>query len=455
MTFKTKLLLITILPLIAVSALIGSATYFQARHLIEAETIAVKQRILANKRQEIRHYISLAMTSIERIYDREPGGRDAAQEQVKNILHNMTFGEDGYYFVYQLDGTNIVHPKLGHLVGEKWWDLQDPEGDYVIRNLIKAAKAGGGFHEYVWHKPSSGLVEKKLGYAILLEKWGWMLGTGLYIDDIAKEVNAIRADFAASIRQTVIVIFVITLVAIAVAGSLIAGVRFSEQRFADSKLKELTNRVFEVQEQERKRVSTDLHDGISQLLVSVRYGVEMIHSEASTDRKLQSYATKCLRILDDAIAEVRRISRDLRPSVLDDMGLASALVSLGNEFQTQSGVTVNVSAERAHNRLSDAAKTALYRVVQECLTNVARHSGAREVQITLSVGARTLSLMVEDDGIGLPTPVPSRGGLGFRNMRERVETYGGTVLIAKAPSGGASIRVVMPLEKAKPLQEAA
>ncbi len=446
MTFKTKLLLITILPLVAVSVLIGGATYYQSLQLIDSETKAVEDRVLAAKRQEIRNYVSLALTSIEQIYKEEPYGREAAQEAVKDILNNLTFDYDGYFFVYTLDGTNVVHPKLSHLVGGNWWDLQDDNGDYVIRNLIKAAKAGGGFHQYVWHKPSTGSVEEKIGYAILLNKWGWMLGTGLYTDDIAREVAAIRTEIAESIRQTLLVTFLITLAGIAISSALIAGVRFSEQRFADSKLKELTNRIFQVQEQERKRVSTELHDSISQLLVSVRYGVELIHSEANREPGLQKQAAKCLGTLEETIAEVRRISRDLRPSVLDDIGLAAALGSLGKEFQSQSGIVVNVSAERCQTRLSDGAKTALYRVVQECMTNVARHSGANEVDIRLRVGNDTLALSVEDNGIGLPRPLPKSGGLGFRNMRERIETYGGSLTLGRRSPGGTRIQVKMPLD---------
>ena len=444
MTFKTKLMLITILPLISVAVLIGGATYFQARLLIEAETKAVSDRILASKQNEIRNYISLALTSIEQLYDKEPGGRLTAQEAVKKILHGMTFGEDGYLFVYALDGTNIVHPKLPYLVGNKWWDLQDPEGDFVIRNLITAALNGGEFHEYVWHKPSTGLVAEKLGYAVLLEKWGWILGTGLYIDDIAREVEAVRNDFAQSIRQTVVVIFAITLIAIMIAGTLIAGVRFSEQRFADSKLKELTNRIFDIQEHERKRVSTELHDSISQLLVSVRYGVEMIQSEAHQRPGLARQAGKCLGILDKAISEVRRISRDLRPSVLDDMGLATALVSLGKEFQNQSGIIVEVNAQRCRNRISENAKTAIYRVVQEAMTNVARHSNADHVRINLHIGSQTLKLSIEDNGKGLPQPLP-KGGLGIRNMKERMETHNGSLQLSNVAYGGARIEVTMPL----------
>jgi len=444
-TFKTKLLLITVLPIVAITLLIGAFTSFQASRLIEAQTKAVEERIIANKKLEIQNYISLALTSIEPYYRDEPGGRKAAQEDVKRILNTMTFGDDGYFFVYTLEGTNVVHPKLAHLVGNGWWDLQDPEGDYVIRNLIKAAKNGGGFHRYVWNKPSTNLAAEKIGYAVLMEKWDWMLGTGLYIDDIAREVDVVKAEMTENIRQTALVIFLIAIFAVMGVSALIAAVRFSEQRFADSKLKELTNRIVDVQEQERKRVSSELHDSISQMLVSVRYGIEMIHSKSAGTPELQQHSIKCLGTLDSAISEVRRISRDLRPSVLDDMGLASALVSLGKEFESQSGIHVEIAADRCRSRLGDAAKTALYRVVQEALTNVARHADASQVEINLSVGPGSLALNIRDDGIGLPAPQARPEGLGLRNMQERIETHGGSVMFARMPTGGTLIRVTMPL----------
>nr|WP_216863349.1 cache domain-containing protein [Roseibium litorale] len=440
-------MLITLLPLVTVSLLIGVASYYQAQQLIEAETASVEQRVLEAKKTEIRNYISLALTSIQEIYEKEPGGRGAAQAAVKRILNDMTFDEDGYFFVYELDGTNIVHPKLNYLVGNNWWDLQDPNGDYVIRNLILEAKKGGGFHRYVWHKPSTGKVEEKLAYAILLDKWGWMMGTGLYTDDIASEISSMNNDFEEAIRQTVIAIFAITLVAIMIAGTLIIGVRFSEQLFADVKLKELTKRIVDVQEQERKRVSTELHDSISQLLVSIRYGLEMIQAEAADHPVLKRQADKCLAILDGTLAEVRRISRDLRPSVLDDIGLAAALVSLGKEFEMQSGIKVTVSADRSHSRLSDGAKTALYRVVQEAMTNVARHSAADHVDIRLSVGPSLLTLTIEDNGRGLPMPLGTGTGLGIPNMRERMESHNGFLQLSNLAKGGTRIQVTMPLEK--------
>lgn len=449
MPFKTKLFLITVLPLVAVSLLIGGITFLQASRLIEEQTRAVEQRILASKRQEIQNIVELVLTSIKGQIDQEPEGREAAQAEVKRMLTEISFGDDGYFFVYSRDGTNLVHPKLPHLIGKKWWDLQDPEGDYVIRNLMAAAEAGGAFHRYVWNKPSASGDAEKLGYAVMLEKWGWMLGTGVYIDDIASEVAMVRADFTANVRQTLLVIFLITMIAILLSLTAVATVSFSEQKFADSKLKDLTNRIVDVQEQERKRVSSELHDSISQLLVSVRYGIEMIHSRAGSQVPLQQHAERCLRILDDAISEVRRISKDLRPSVLDDMGLSAALVSLAKDFEAQSGIKVRISADRCRRRLSDKAKTALYRVVQEALTNVARHARAEEVSINLKAGIETLSLTIEDDGVGILLPVNAGGGLGIRNMLERIEAHGGTMTMSRMPLRGTLIRVSMPLGPAE------
>nr|WP_244316822.1 cache domain-containing protein [Pannonibacter sp. XCT-34] len=425
--------------------MIGGITFLQASRLIEEQTRAVEERILASKRQEIQNIVSLTLTSIGNLIEEEPGGREAAQAEVKRILTQINFGDDGYFFVYSRDGTNLVHPKLPHLIGHKWWDLQDPEGDFVIRNLMAAAEAGGAFHRYVWNKPSANEDAEKLGYAVMLEKWGWMLGTGVYIDDIAREVAMVRADFTENVGQTLLVIFLITMIAILLSLTAVATVSFSEQKFADSKLKDLTNRIVDIQEQERKRVSSELHDSISQLLVSVRYGIEMIHSRAGGSVLLQQQAEKCLRVLDDAIAEVRRISKDLRPSVLDDMGLSAALVSLAKDFESQSGIHVRISADRCRRRLSDKAKTALYRVVQEALTNVARHAQADEVIIDLKAGTHTLSLTIQDNGVGIPVPLRAGGGLGIRNMLERIAAHGGTMTMSRLAMRGTLIRVSMPL----------
>ncbi|WP_306258384.1 cache domain-containing protein [Pararhizobium sp. IMCC21322] len=479
LTFRTRLLLITILPLLAVSALSWLVISFQADRLIRAELATVEKRILAARQAEIRNYISLAQTSIRHLYDAEPAGQEAAQAEVMQILHDMTFGDDGYFFVYDNDGNSLVHPRLPELVGENWWDLQDPNGDYVIRNLIKAAQDGGGFHRYIWNKPTTGQAAEKLGYADYLPKWGWMFGTGLYLDDIENEISILRAQTEENVNQTAIILFALTFVAVLMVSAMLFAIRLSEERFADSKLKDLTRRIVNVQEDERKRVSTELHDGISQLLVGARYSLDLAHAqapadapahtmeknnekpEATTTSSPRALIAKSMHVLDNAISEVRRISKDLRPSVLDDLGLAAAIQNLCNDFADQTRLHVEVTATPVGPSLPDGAKTALYRVLQESLTNIAKHAEASRVSVELKRQDGMLVMRIRDNGKGLPSKVRNGGsgspaststdtGLGIRNMMERVESHGGKLVIRPAEfdgiTCGTEIYITMPLD---------
>ncbi|MEP3279328.1 MAG: cache domain-containing protein [Stappiaceae bacterium] len=447
MTLKTKLYLITILPLVLVSLLTAIVLWIQSERFILAEVQAVEQKILSGKQTELENYTRLALTAIEDVYTNEPGGKLAAQTRVKEILNTMDFGEDGYFYVYDFQGVNLVHPKIADYVGQDLWDLEDPTGNKVIQSLIAQARQGGGFHRYIWHKPSTRVLAEKLGYATQLDKWGWMVGTGIYIDDIAREVALIKAEIEKNVQQTAIVMFLITFAAVLIVAGTIIGFRISEQRIADRKLKELTHRIVDVQEEERKRVSSELHDSISQLLVSIRYSLDLAELKSQAIPEAKKLISKSLQILENALNEVRRISKDLRPSVLDDMGLAAAVISLGKEFQEQTGIEVMVTAERCHNRLSNEAKTAVYRVVQEALTNVARHSGARKVSITIHNSLSDLHLQITDDGCGIPEPVDLGTGLGIRNMRERIDTHHGEIILRSRRTGGTEITVRLPWQK--------
>ena len=155
-----------------------------------------------------------------------------------------------------------------------------------------------------------------------------------------------------------------------------------ERRLADAKLKVLTQRIFDTQEEERGRVARELHDSISQILVGVRYTLELARRLLTTgDVRAGASLTSGIDNLNGAIQEVRRISRDLRPGVLDDLGLGPALQALAEEFGTRTGITVDFVTNPFHNRLDQDAKIALYRIAQEALTNVERHSGATRVTL--------------------------------------------------------------------------
>ncbi len=448
MSFKQQILTLATLPLILAILVITVLVTSQSRDLAQSSIASFEQNMLAAKQKGLTDYISLALSAIEHIY-KDAGPDDIeAQEEVKKIINQLNYTEDGYFFVYDFEGNNIVHPKQPFRIGKNWIDLEDPDGDKVIANLIEVAKNGGGYHYYKWEKPSSGEIADKLSYAVALDKWGWMMGTGLYIDDVLALTKAANSEVKASIERTFILVAFITvptIIAVFLTGLLL---NLRERKMADSKLKELTQRIIDTQEEERTRIARELHDGTLQNLVGVRYVLDLAKRRVKDGSK-EAYATieKGAQTLAEAIKEVRRISHDLRPIMLDDLGLTAALEALTHNFVENTGIKVKLSSVAFKNLISPEAKTSLYRVAQEALNNIERHANATEVTIDISSHPLGLTMTITDNGQGFPKKkrknTVALGGLGLRNMQERMEHFGGslsiksnkygTQLIAKLP----------------------
>ncbi len=449
MSIKTKLFFIALLPVALISVAMVFVIDLQSSRMARAQGETVRKMYTDIKHAELRNYVMLARNALNPIYTSNLKTKRQAQREVAEIARKMTFGTDSYFFIYEGDGKNIVNPRLTHLVGSNWIGLEDDDGRHVVRDLIERARRGGEFYSYIWKKPSSGEYVEKLGYSVYLDKWNWMLGTGIYMDDVSEQVAMVQTELSNNVKQTRLVLFVLSLGAIILTAAIIANARLSEQKMADTRLKELTARLVDAQELERKRVSRELHDSISQLLVSTRYGLETALSRTRRNSKVSEPIAKSMHALDNAISEVRRISIALRPSVLDDMGLASAVTSLGAEFAKHSNIAVAVQVDQVRDLLSEEAKTALYRVIQEGLTNVARHSSARHVRIRLIRRGAHVILELDDDGRGLAgnRDVTNSGGIGIRNMEERIDTFDGTIQFLRSKMGGLAIRVSLPIEK--------
>jgi two-component system, NarL family, sensor kinase len=449
MKLKAKILSLAVAPLLLAVALIGALLVIETRRLEEQQAQLLEQTLLATKRDELRSYVELALTSIANLY---AAGREdeAAKEQAKAVLSSMQFGNDGYFFVYTTDGLNLVHPRQPELIGQNLRNMRDKDGVWVIRELLDRAAEGGGFTRYQWPKPSTGRVTPKLGYSVELPRWGWMLGTGIYLDDVESAAALMRGNLLASVRETLI-----GLAAVAVFASLavFAGgmaLNISEQRQADRKLKALAHRVVSSQEEERSRVSRELHDHICQLLVSIKYQFELVgHRLAHPGAAPVVAIDKEIGALSKAIGEVRRISHGLRPALLDDLGLPAALEHLGNELAQRSGLQVEVAARVHEDHLPELQAVSLFRVAQEALRNVERHAGASQVSIQLDDADERLMLRIIDNGCGFDVKnieLSKDRGIGLSNMRERVERNGGwfqlvseqgrTVLMASFPLAG-------------------
>ncbi len=433
--YRLQFLLLAALPLVLTIAAIAGLVAVQSRTLAEREIAALEQELLSAKKAELKNYISLARTAIGPIYGNALPDDEAAKDLVKQSLSAMIYGQDGYFFVFDYEGTNLVAPRQTQLINENWLGLEDPNGQPITRAFIDLARSGGGYHSHIWPKPSTGAPGEMVTYVIGLQDWRWALGTGIFIDDIRTTVAAARADVEARIQRTFLYIGLIALASLLLvfASGLLINIR--ERSLADAALKKLTQRIVDTQEEERGRVARELHDGISQIMVSARYALDLTAKRiASADARAGESLKKGLVSLTTAIQEVRRISRDLRPGALDDLGLGPALKTLTDEFSERTGIASELETVVFRNRLDEDAKIALFRIAQEALTNIERHSDADTVGIRLFGHRGGATLRIRDNGTGFGQD-KVKGGLGLRNMQERVEQLGGTFRLLSSKDG--------------------
>lgn len=287
-----------------------------------------------------------------------------------------------------------------------------------------------------------------ISYVFGLQDWRWAIGTGVFLDDVLNSVAATRAQVEDRVRRTFLYIFAIALSAILLVFLSGLTITIRERRLADAKLKQLTQRIFDTQEEERGRVARELHDGISQMLVGARYALELARRRLTTGAPTAPESVdKSLDMLGQTIQEVRRISRDLRPGLLDDLGLGPALQQLTEEFQKRTGIEAEIETVVFRNRLDEEAKIALYRVAQEALTNIERHADASRVTVKLAGHRTGATLQVADDGRGIEND--NSRGLGLRNMAERMEQLDGYLTITNL-SPGTAIKATVPLKHILP-----
>lgn len=434
LSYSQKIFLLATVPLILAMALLSVLVTREASQMSEREIAGLEAKLIATKREELKNYLSIARTAFSPIYGNALPDDEIAKTRVAQILAAMTYGSDGFFFVYDYDGKNIVSPRQTWLIEKNWAGLSDAEGTPVVDKLIEMARQGSGFHTYVWPKPSSGRDGRMITYVIGLQDWRWAVGTGVFIDDVLASVAAARAETELRIQRTFVYVGAITAASVLLVFASGLFINIRERRLADTKLKALTQRIFDTQEEERGRVARELHDSISQILVGVRYTLELARRRLNGgDARAGESLDQGIDTLNGAIQEVRRISRDLRPGVLDDLGLGPALQALAEEFGRRTGIQIEYVTNPFRNRLDQEAKIALYRIAQEALTNIDRHSGATRVKMLVRGTKDGAVVRIEDNGHGMPSD--RREGLGLRNMAERMEQLDGTLRILSTRQG--------------------
>ncbi len=448
---RSMVLLLAVVPLVLAIVAVVWVVRQQSDQLAEAQMAAMQPILLQARKDELQHFVQVGRRAVLHLYENsrpsEKAGPDpAARREALELLRRMDFGNDNYFFVYDLQGNSLMHPRLAELEGRSQWELRDSTGAPMIQQLVHQAQAGGGFVDYMWNRPSTGREERKLGYVELVPEWGWVIGTGLYLDHLQEAQALITQSTGVAVQKTRNQILFIASAALLLVAAGGMALNIYEQRAADSKLRAMAQKVVHSQEDERSRVARELHDGISQLLLSVKFVCESALLQMERGKPEASQTLKHgIGLVQSAMRDVRRISHDLRPTLLDDLGLASALEQTADEFGARTGVAVKTQID-ALPPIPEAMATAMFRVAQEALGNIEKHASARHVWLHLRHGNTGLTLLLGDDGRGFDVDTTLRevrAGLGLTNMRERIEMLGGRFQVESAP-GSTQLTVWLP-----------
>lgn len=449
MKLPFRLLFIAMVQVVITSVITYFLVMGEYRSLSQQSLETLERFLIEQKQQELKNYTDIALSAVNDAYENSGSTDLQAKAQVAQILDQLLYsGDDGYFFVYDGNGNNITHPKEPFRVGNNYWELEDNNGEKIIQILVENAKAGGGFYRYPWQKPSINQTEEKMGYSAYLSKWNWMLGTGVYLDDVNAQLNKLQSEINQHIKKTREIILTVAISSIVLIFILGLLVNLSQKKRTDLKISELGQRIINLQEEERRRLSRDLHDGIVQILVSVKYSLEATRMTLKRDHiELPEPLSHGEHNLKTAISEIRRMSHNLHPRILDELGLSAAIHALAAEFTERTGIVVNVIKPAARKLLPDHISTTLYRVVQESLVNIEKHAKASRVDIVLVLENTGLSLTISDDGQGFSNTSPENPidfGIGLRNLSERVEyhegkfeihsSFKGTSIIASIPT---------------------
>jgi signal transduction histidine kinase len=304
---------------------------------------------------------------------------------------------------------------------EQWLQVKeaaDRFGEEVRRALTSPSRSA---------EPSAELYRR---HAVLLAQLGEMVSSN-YEDAIrAQPVEFERT--REQLREAGILLGAALLLSVlcAIFTIRIAARTFRHIRWQASELARLSHHVFESQETVVRRLSRELHDEFGQTLSAIEANLASIQTRApDISHRLED----CMLLVKDAMGNVRELAQLLRPSILDDFGLVAGLQWLADSFTQRSGIPVKLRIGY-DKRLAEETETHLFRIAQEALTNVARHSGATEVEIVLQLGANSVVLSIADNGHGFG-PKGGAGGFGLMGMRERVRSVGGELTIRNTPQG--------------------
>jgi len=434
----TLLMAWSLLPLILA---LGLVTVVVDRKTIELSNSIADLKVATMTADEKQSYLKqnmrIALRKLKPLYESsDPSAMDKAKKILESLRYN---GQDGYFFVYGLDGTCLFHPISKEIIGENRFHVKNADGIEYMRSLIEQSQANeqGGFVTYEWDKPSKRHLAKKLGYGVLIPQWNWLLGTGLYLDPVDAAKSLIISELEIRVQE-----FRKWLIAIAFAGACIMAL-ISAARLI------LENRYGVEQV---STLSYLLHDGVrayltsfSRLLRPVAEGLlddpaarvrEVIGYIEDVDEEIRQ-AAHSSKLAAEQHRPVSRTTRDRRHRLSLHKALVLECNSITEDEKVKGGqLQVKLVAPTSiEDSLSETAKDELLTIAREALKNVLKHaSTATRADVTLEQSGRSFKMSVRNNGNPdadlIHKIMNKKGAFGVKSMADRARHINGELLVS-------------------------
>lgn len=307
LTIKAKVFLLALVPPILIAVFLTWFNVSQSNDIGRSAVDDFKQQMEQDAENALSNYLQLAMSAIQHLVnDPSLGTLQERQQRAKQILRQLRFddsGDVGYLFVYDTNGVNIAHGVNQSLEGRNLYDFQDPNGTYLIRELINAAQAGGGYVNYGWQNNQDS-VAPKLGYAQLLEEWGWVVGTGFWIEGLERQAGILEDSVEDAISSALIQTIIASLIALAIIAALALFVVRSITRPLANALAAMDD-IAKGDGDLSRRLSTDSHDEMAELGQAFNYFADQVADMVSQIRHSAVSVNQSTKRLDSVLQRAR------------------------------------------------------------------------------------------------------------------------------------------------------
>lgn len=340
LTIKARVLALALIPPLLIAAFLTWYNVSQSTTVGQNAVQSFKVQMQESTQKELKNYLELAFSSIEHlVQDNTLGSLEQRQERAKDILRQLRFndsGDPGYLFVYNRKGISIAHGTNPGLEGKNLYDFSDPNGVPLIRELIKAAENGGGFVAYDW-KSTQGQINPKLGYAKLLNEWGWVIGTGFWTASLDREATNIEANVDSALSDA----FVNTIIASAIALLVIASLALVVVKGITRPLRNALNAMNRIAQGDgdlSQRLSTDTSDEMAELGQAFNNFADQVSNMVRTIRQSASSVTLSTQQLD-------RVLTDAGNGVTQQQAESEQVATAINELATASHEVARSASE--------------------------------------------------------------------------------------------------------------